>query len=229
MSKKHLVSLIAAGFLTIGAPQPAGALDLDLDLGVVDLSIGGGESDDADGGTVVSTSVAGGAVSAGVGVGGTGSGLSAGVETSVGESRGGARVLLGNGRYLTLEADGDVVLRGPGVGIGGVQLDLDADIDLDGPLGGVRLGLAGVEASVDLFGDPPSDPGVGDDGFGLYRDDGQWFGPAEVARLFAQFSPGEQELLVSRCLTILTAPPNYERNLVDLCLMLAQLNAPMIR
>jgi hypothetical protein len=194
---------VAAGALTIGVGQAS--LALDLDLGLVDLSLG----EDA----AVSVTVGGEERSVSAAIGQTSGGV-AHVSAGGPNNEVDVEFLVGDDQLLTIDWNDESIFAGLYLGPNG--LDLEA------------LGL-GVEGLI-----PPADSsGSGvDGGIFLSPNDGQWPGvpgwpgPADVARVLAQFNPGEQQLLISRCLTILGAPPRYERNLVDLCLILAQLNAP---
>ncbi len=229
MTKTHRTVALVAGLLAL-ALWPASAGAIDLNVGGIGVSVG---TDDGKlsasvtaeapsaagdgGGLALDASVsATDGVSVGASAGGA-DGVAAGV-TAAGHDQdiatanvkgGSANVSVGvsgqSGQPLTLSSDGGSITAG-------VNLDLGTGL-LGGLLGG-KLSLT-----------PPPDGG----GIGGWLGDGSGPGDLDVARVFARFDPRQQQLLVNRCLSILSSPSSFDLGLVDLCLALARLNGPVIR
>jgi hypothetical protein len=210
--KRCLVHAFALGLLAVTV-APAAALDLD--IAGINISVG----EDDGGGVSASVSAGGQSVGASVGGGGVasasvsaGSFGSAGVSSGWGGNLGAASVTSGGvnigvstsgGQFATFDHTTDSVFAGLNLGV-------------DGLINGVALSPSVDDPEFRTY-----------NGLGIWRGPGAAPGPQDVVRLFAGFAPGEQQMLVSRCLLILGSPARYEPSLVDLCLILAQFGSPL--
>ncbi len=194
MTRKNGLLAAASALLLIGFTSSAAAIDLS--VGGLDVSVGGG----GDGGGV-SASVGSGDSSVGVDIGGNDDSL-ASVDVSAGagvDQSFGVDVSNQDGQIVTLDNGQNSTNAGINLGLGGI--------------------LNGLGGGLPVIGDPGTGgllPGGGGTG-------GGGVSPTAVAAAFGGLSGAQQQLLVNRCGSVLASPRAYDRDLVSLCQILAQI------
>jgi hypothetical protein len=208
MHAKHILAVMSAALL-MSVAVPATALD----LGVGGISIGGGSGS---GGGGTAATVGFGDASAGVTIGGGTNYASA--STTAGDST--VNLSIGGG-------DGPLV----------TAFSNDGTTDADINLGFLGLGSSGndlINGVTDPLGDLldgaalPGDGGGGGGGGGT--DTGGDFpgvvSPTELAGAYGSLSGGEQAFLRNRCHTVMLYPQRFDRDLIELCRIIARLQMP---